>query len=694
MSDRPTQNLNGSELPRYAALDTIEDFTTTDTIDLNSQLTRELTDSGSFDIRSEIWATTFGKLLQALPIPALVINKRLEVAAANQACRRINRQYEGIVYSPVSSLFPDPVSAQEVQSVIKEVFATRKPRINEAMIQIAESRKWVRMTFRSVRVGTERLALVLVEDLTYEKRQMLVQQQHNKELSNEIAERERLEKELRHSQERYRRLVDLSPDGILVHCQGRIVFANRAAAALLRSSPQELVGKNLADLMHPEEGSVGDAGASSACLRENPQGPVEEQWVRSDGEVVPVEVAAADITYEGKAACQVVVRDITERKRNYEILRQSERYKAVSDLASGVAHNFNNFLQIILGNANLAVLNLEAGVFPDLRQNLDHIMEVSRFGAETVRRLSSFVNLRDSTQGKTPEVFDLSDLVRQCVDMTANWWKTNRRKSVAEVELKTDLKPGCIVKGHWNQLFEVLVNLIKNAYEAVSEEGHIEIQLSVEEKHNVLKIHDDGEGIPEDNLGRIFTPFFSTKFEGGTGLGLATSRAIIDSHGGHILLDSVQGKGTTVTVFLPLSQHVSEEEKASEDSAPMVPLNILVIDDLPEVVKLVREALEKAGNTVLTALSGEDGLEIFRQKPTDLVICDLSMPGLNGWQVGRAIKDISLKRGIDSKFIMLTGRGEQVQELDLSESGVDAIVQKPIDIPGILRVVRNVMRSS
>lgn len=694
MSDAHQKTPNGLGLPGYSALDTIEDVSTTDTIDLNSQLTRELTDSGSFDIRSEIWATTFGKLLQALPIAALVVNKRLEIAAANQACRRINRQYEGIVYSSIAGLFPDPVSAQEVQSVIREVFATRKPRISEAMIQIAESRKWARMTFRSVRVGKERLVLVLVEDLTYEKRQMLLQQLHNKELSNEIAERRRLEKELRHSEERYRRLVDLSPDGILVHCQGRIVFANTAAAALLGSSPQELIGTDLADLVHPDNRSAGEAQNSRGYQHGNIQGPSEERWVRPDGGAVPVEVAAVPITYEGKPAFQVVVRDITERKRNDEILRQSERYKAVSDLASGVAHNFNNFLQIILGNANLAVLNLEAGVLQDVKQNLEHIMEVSRFGADTVRRLSSFVGLRDSVHGKIPEVFDLSDLARQCTEMTANWWKTNPRKSVTEVDLTTNLDRGCFVKGHWNQLFEVMVNLIKNAYEAVHDEGHIEIDASVQGGQAVLRIRDNGEGISEEDLGRIFTPFFSTKFEGGTGLGLATSRAIIDSHGGHILVESVKGKETIVTVVLPLSQEVSVDGKPSEMPTDMGPLSILVIDDMADVVRLVRDALERVGHKVSTALSGEEGLEIFKRDPVDLVICDLSMPGINGWQVGKAVRDVSRDRGIATRFIMLTGREEQVQELDSSEPGVHAVVQKPIDIPGILRVVRTVVNAN
>lgn len=173
----------------------------TETIDLKTMLSRELTTSGSFDIRGGIWATTFGKLLQALPIPALLIDRSYAAIAANQAWSKISREYETILDTRFSALFPDPSAAEQAQRLIEEVFSTRKLRISESMLEIKGSRIWGRVTCRAVRIMEDGYVLALIEDLTREKKQLMLQKKYTGRLEQEIARPKRAEDQIRASLE-------------------------------------------------------------------------------------------------------------------------------------------------------------------------------------------------------------------------------------------------------------------------------------------------------------------------------------------------------------------------------------------------------------------------------------------------------------------------------------------------------------
>ena len=182
-----------------------EEYGATETIDLTSLLTEDVTTSGSFDIRSDIWATTFGKLTQALPIPALLIDQSHNIIVANQACSRISSEYENMLNKPFSGLFPDPSVARRVQLLIEKVFSTRKPGVDEGIVEIGAGRIWGRITVRSIRIMENRLLLVLVEDLTAEKKQLALKRKLNEELEQEIVQRQQ------HDEATGRERKDISP---------------------------------------------------------------------------------------------------------------------------------------------------------------------------------------------------------------------------------------------------------------------------------------------------------------------------------------------------------------------------------------------------------------------------------------------------------------------------------------------------
>lgn len=512
-------------------------------------------------------------------------------------------------------------------------------------------------------------------------------------ITREITDRKRAQMDLEASEEKYRTLFETAQDAIFI-MQG-MVFAdcNQATLEMFACNRDDIIGST-PFAFSPEHQPDGSDSESTATLfitkaLEGKRQFFEWQHRRKDGSLFLAEVSLNRFVLSGQGALLAMVRDITERRRTEELLRQSDRLKAVAELASGVAHNFNNLLQIVIGNAGLALMNLQAGNFSHLQRSLEQIVESSRFGAETVRRLNTFAKIRRLEGSDFNEVFDLSDLAEQAVQMTEPWWKGESQRKGKAVELVEKLTPGCFVRGKKNELFEVVVNLVRNAAEALEEGGRIDVVVEADEEEVMLKVSDNGIGIPEDHLNRVFTPFFTTKMDLGTGLGLATSRTIVDGHGGDISVESRQGRGTTFTVRLPRT------EEQLRGFAPVLPktvanpLSIMVVDDMESVVELLKEGLETHGHTVYPAYSGPEALRVFARNPVDIVVCDLGMPEMNGVQVVEGILDFCTKRGMTRPgFIMLTGWAGQIhEEADPVHADFDEILEKPVDIPRILEAV-------
>ena len=389
----------------------------------------------------------------------------------------------------------------------------------------------------------------------------------------------------------------------------------------------------------------------------------------------------------------VTCEDITERSRAEELAVRTERLKAIGDLAGGVAHNFNNLLQMVMGGIDLALIDLEMGNLSEAKRSLEQLLQVSRSGAATVRRLQTFAQVSGKIQPAESEVFDLSEIVKQTAEITKPFWKTGPDKEGIRVVLNLELTERCFVNAKESEITEVLVNLIKNATEALQTGGEIRIKTFFKVVEVILQVIDNGVGIKREHLKKVFEPFWSTKgVTTGIGMGLAVSHGIISRHGGSISVESEEGKGTIFTVTIPLAEAPQEVPMASGAKMLRAKLNVLVIDDVAIIVMHLEGILTKYRQTVFSATSGEEGLRIFRNNKIDMVICDLGMPGMNGWEVGKAIRAICRERGLPkTPFILLTGWGAQELEQEkIIESAVDAIVEKPIDNKRLMAVVAKV----
>ncbi len=385
--------------------------------------------------------------------------------------------------------------------------------------------------------------------------------------------------------------------------------------------------------------------------------------------------------------------DITERRRAEELAVQSERLKAIGDLAGGVAHNFNNLLQMVVGGIDLALIDLETGDLAEVKRTLQLLLRDSMSGSETVRRLQSFAQVRREIELAEDKVFDLSETVEHTAEMTKPLWKTGPDREGVSVALSLELVERCFVKGKESEIIEVLVNLVKNAVEALPMGGQIRIKTFFQLDEAVLQVIDSGAGIKRDHLKNVFEPFWSTKGVSiGTGMGLAVSHGIITRHGGAISVESQEGKGTTFTITIPLANESPVAPIVPGEEVLSTKLRVLVVDDTPIIVMHFDGALTKHGHEVFSALSGEEALEIFRNDKIDMVVCDLGMPGMNGWEVGKAIRAICRERGVPkTPFILLTGwGGQELEEQKIIESAVDAIVEKPIDNRKLMATVKEV----
>ena len=209
----------------------------------------------------------------------------------------------------------------------------------------------------------------------------------------------------------------------------------------------------------------------------------------------------------------------------------------------------------------------------------------------------------------------------------------------------------------------------------------------------VITVRDTGTGIAEEDLSKVFQPFWSSKGVGiGKGMGLAVTHGLVKRHGGTISAQSKVGKGTTFTIRLPLAHEPVTKTEQSSMSTSGDRLTILVIDDDVNIAALLERICAKAGHTVFRTVTGEEGIAVFHKETVDLVISDLGMPGMNGWDVGKSIRSICQEKGVSKPpFILLTGYGGQELEKDkITESGVDAVVAKPIDRDTVISTVQEI----
>jgi two-component system, cell cycle sensor histidine kinase and response regulator CckA len=507
-----------------------------------------------------------------------------------------------------------------------------------------------------------------------------------------------IEWQLRQSEERFRLLFDKAPLPYQsLDAEGRLLDVNQAWLEKLGYDREEVIGRWFGDFLPPVWQNLFQERFS--LFKE--KGWLTHllfQMIRKDGSQIRVSFdGAVSCTADGLVrTTHCIFRDITETTKIEDARIQSERLQAVGELAGGIAHNFNNLLQVVVAGIQTALLGLESGKNTDAIEDLGQVLEAARSGAETVKRLQSFARVRSPEGLIKSEFCDLSHIAKQAVQMATIGWDNISVRRKAAIEAITVLGQGCTTWGRNDELFEGLLHLLKNAAEALPDGGEIQVSTYVQDALVVCMVRDNGVGIAPEHLGKVFEPFFTTKGFQRAGMGLSSSYGIIRRHGGTITVESQPGKGACFTVALPRAIELTADE-GSYPARPAGPaLTVLVIDDLPSVVQMLQKGLCTYGQNALTAGSGEEGLEIYRNTPVDAVICDMGMPGMNGWDVGRQIKAMCEERCMaKTPFILLTGWGEQNEEWERAvESGVDMVIEKPLDISKILGAVRRVVEQA
>jgi len=650
--------------------------TPTESVDLSSLLTTNLTESGSFSALNTTH-TSFYRLLRALPIAALVIDESQTILFCNEAWGRSGVNYEGLVGLRFSSLFNTVGHVRDMESVVRHVLDRRMLKVAEGKISIEGHDLWVRTYFRPIRLADNRACLVLFEDLTLEKKQIL--------LMNKIQRAKR----------EWERTFDVVPDLIAVlDTDYRIVRINRAMADRLGVAFQDAIGKHCYELFH-KSGRPPEHCPNARLLAVGGSHSTEVAEESLDA-VFEVSVSPLQDENDRTIGSVHVARDITDRKKTEKLLLESGRSKAVSELAGVVAHGLSDLTQIVMGGAQLALTNLELGNLSDIKNNLERILDNSRFGAATIKYLNYLARAHAETPYSGAKVLDLSRTVHQALDIARPWWKINPERAGINIVVNRNLGPGCFVSGNENEFFEILINLVKNAVEALPNGGIINVATFAKRDSVFLEVRDGGVGIPKETLPKIFEPLWTSKGMQGTGMGLVRTRNIVEQHRGTITVESQEGKGTTFTVILPRTepQRKQTETPASEELGPA--LNVLVADDSEPLLRMLREAFTAAGHRVFAALSGRKAVEIFNAARIDVVICDSEMPEMNGWQVSSAIMDKCHKEGATKPpIILLMGLGGQGAEQDkMLEYGVDTVFEKPVEINNLLKVVRSLARKA
>jgi len=247
------------------------------------------------------------------------------------------------------------------------------------------------------------------------------------------------------------------------------------------------------------------------------------------------------------------------------------------------------------------------------------------------------------------------------------------------------------VKGKPSEIYEVLVNLIKNGLEAMPHGGFLTIAGMHHNGNIHLTVSDSGHGISEEHFQRIFEPFFTTKGSKSSGLGLSSCYGIVKKHQGEMQVQSIPGQGTSFTIVLPLAKQQDAQQLQKQAPVAGHKLNFLVIDDEINILKMMELFFEDTEIEVITALTAEEGLRAIRQDDFDVILCDLGMDEMNGLEVGKKAKEYCHKAGISKiPFLLYTGLEKELDPSKLMDGGVDRVVKKPIPCEDLLMIIQKI----
>lgn len=511
------------------------------------------------------------------------------------------------------------------------------------------------------------------------------------------------EQKLQESEEKFKLLFDNAPIPYQsLNENGYFIEVNKAWLEVLGYERDDVVGTFFGDLLHPD-------------WREH----FAENFpkFKSIGEVLGVEFdmqkkdgSFLTARFNGKIGkdalggfvqTHCVFRDVTkevELQRRLDAqeatIRQNQKLEAIGTLAGGIAHDFNNILAAVIGYTELSIDEADPG--SEQHENLAEVFAAGNRAKDLVKQILTFS--RQGDEEKKP--INLCPLVHDAVKMLRSTTPTNIKLTEASEPSRA------IVSGNGSQINQVIINLVTNAVHAIEDNGEIRVGIELVEVdgnshmhlHDIkpgsyakISIADNGSGIAEEHLETIFDPYFTTKPpDKGSGLGLAVVHGIVNSHGGYIDVDSEPDVGTTFEIFLPISEmNPVDIDMPSKADIGGGEERILVIDDEPSLTKIQQRSLERLGYRVTVFNDSLKALSHVKENPQkfDLVITDMTMPGLSGMQLAEAVKQLQPAISV----ILCTGYSEDISLDNWESSNLDALFMKPVENDKLARTVRKLL---
>lgn len=491
--------------------------------------------------------------------------------------------------------------------------------------------------------------------------------------------------ERKKSEEKFKTLANATWEGLFIHKDGIIIYANDTIANLLGYDSHELIGVNMLKFIASEsiEKAINSIKQTSKSFEDILY--IEINAIKKDGTIFTVEALGRSIEYEGESVRLVSIRDITEKKiflqekKELEIkLQHADKMESIGTLAGGVAHDFNNLLMGIQGCVSLLMVKLDKK--DSNYEKLEMIEEQITKGSDLTKQLLGFA--RGGKYVVKPA--NINYIIEDSLELFERTKKDITVNKIFDESIST-------VEVDSNQINQVLMNLFINAGQAMPLGGTLTIETKNADKYIKILITDTGTGIDPRIISKIFDPFFTTKSVGvGTGLGLASVYGIINGHHGTIEVESKLGIGTTFIISLPISDKIIiKEEKKFNGKIIEGTETILIIDDEPIVNKLCGDVLNHLGYNTYSAKDGISGIKIFKEKKDeiDMIVLDMIMPGMSCEQTFTELREIktNIKILLSSGY-SLNGKASSVMGL-----GCNGFIQKPYNIKNFSNKVREIL---
>ena len=508
----------------------------------------------------------------------------------------------------------------------------------------------------------------------------------------DVTERKRMEAELIQTKEFLQNILDSSIDGITsTDLAGNVLYSSSRASDIIGYESEELAGKKVSP--HYENG-VEDAKKIMKKLKKKGElRDYEMRFRKKDGGLIDINLSGSYLKNEkGEIIGTLgIYRDISDKKLLEAQLQQAHKMESIGTLAGGIAHNFNNLLMGIQGNASIMLLDIDSS--NPRHKNLKNIEKLVENGAKLTAQLIGYAR-----EGKYEVNFiSLNQLVKE----TSDTFGMTKKEITVHQKLSEKLYG---IKADQGQIEQVLLNLYVNAADAMPGGGDLFLKtMNVAGKditgkpyevnpgnYVLLTVRDTGVGMDKETKERIFEPFFTTKgLASGTGLGLASAYGIIKGHGGYIDVDSKVGEGTTFNIFLPATEKVIKEKRVLPDKLVAGKGTVLLVDDEEMVLEAGEVLLNHLGYEVLLAENGQEALDLYKKHrdKIDLVLLDMVMPVMGGGEAFDRIKEINT----NVKVLLSSGYSLEGEAKEILKRGCDAFIQKPFKMEQLSHKIQELL---